>query len=54
MPLVEFEPIIPVFERAKTVHTLDRVATVTDVLGSCLTENCSPPRTPSGYINIEK
>jgi hypothetical protein len=28
MPLVGFEPTIPVFERAKTVHTLDRVATV--------------------------
>jgi hypothetical protein len=25
---VRFEPTIPVFERAKTVHVLDRVATV--------------------------
>jgi hypothetical protein len=25
---VEFEPTIPVFERAKTVHALDRAATV--------------------------
>jgi hypothetical protein len=28
MPRVGFEPTIPVFERAKTVHALDRVATV--------------------------
>jgi hypothetical protein len=28
MPRVGFEPTIPVFERAKTVHTLDRAATV--------------------------
>jgi hypothetical protein len=28
MPQVGFEPMIPVFERAKTVHALDRVATV--------------------------
>jgi hypothetical protein len=29
MPWVGFEPTIPVFERAKTVHALDRAATVT-------------------------
>jgi hypothetical protein len=28
MPRVEFEPTIPVFERAKTVHALDLTATV--------------------------
>jgi hypothetical protein len=28
MPRVGFEPTIPVFERAKTVHDLDRAATV--------------------------
>jgi hypothetical protein len=28
MPQVGFEPTIPVFERAKTVHPLDRAATV--------------------------
>jgi hypothetical protein len=28
MPRVEFEPTIPVFERAKTVHALDCAATV--------------------------
>jgi hypothetical protein len=28
MPRVEFEPTIPVFERAKTLHALDRVVTV--------------------------
>jgi hypothetical protein len=29
MPLVGFEPAIPVFERAKAFHALDHVATVT-------------------------
>jgi hypothetical protein len=29
MPQVGFEPTIPVFGRAKTVHALDRAATVT-------------------------
>jgi hypothetical protein len=28
MPQVEFEPMIPVLEGAKTVHALDRTATV--------------------------
>jgi hypothetical protein len=28
MPQVGFEPTMPVFERAKTVHALDRAATV--------------------------
>jgi hypothetical protein len=28
MPRVGFEPTIPVFERAKTVHALDSAATV--------------------------
>jgi hypothetical protein len=28
MPRVGFEPTIPAFERAKTVHALDRTVTV--------------------------
>jgi hypothetical protein len=28
MPRMEFEPTTPVMERAKTVHALDRAATV--------------------------
>jgi hypothetical protein len=28
MPRVGFEPTIPVFQRAKTVHALDRAANV--------------------------
>jgi hypothetical protein len=28
MPQVGFEPTIPVFERAKTIHAIDRPATV--------------------------
>jgi hypothetical protein len=38
MPWVEFEPTIPAFERAKTVHVSDRAATVT---GS---SNCNGPK----------
>jgi hypothetical protein len=34
MPLVGFEPTIPAFERAKTVHALDRAATVIGEMGS--------------------
>jgi hypothetical protein len=33
MPSVEFEPMIPTFERAKTIHASDRGATVTGVSG---------------------
>jgi hypothetical protein len=32
MPLVGFEPTIPVFGRVKTFHALDRTANVIDVL----------------------
>jgi hypothetical protein len=39
MPLVGFEPTIPVFERAKTVHALERAATVIDEW-SVLQQNC--------------
>jgi hypothetical protein len=28
MPRIRFEPMTPVFERAKTIHALDRAATV--------------------------
>jgi hypothetical protein len=31
MPRVRFEPTIPEFERVKTVHALDRAATVIDI-----------------------
>jgi hypothetical protein len=31
MPRVEFELTIPAFKRAKTVHALDRAATVIDI-----------------------
>jgi hypothetical protein len=37
MPSVGFEPTIPVFQRAKTVHTLDRAATVIDNINLCNT-----------------
>jgi hypothetical protein len=35
MPRVAFEPTIAMFERAKTVHALDRAATV--IGSSCVT-----------------
>jgi hypothetical protein len=38
MPWVEFEPTIPASERAKTVHALDRSATVTGTLRISLPE----------------
>jgi hypothetical protein len=34
MPRVEFEPTIPAFERAKTVHALDRTASVIGYAGT--------------------
>jgi hypothetical protein len=37
MPRVGFEPTIPAFERAKTVHSLDRAATVIGNSSDCLT-----------------
>jgi hypothetical protein len=36
MPQVGFEPMIPVFERAKTAHALDRAATVIGINTSML------------------
>jgi hypothetical protein len=45
MPRVGFEPKIPVFERVKTVHALDRAATMIgylyNSLGVLLQEPCS-------------
>jgi hypothetical protein len=38
MPQVGFEPTIPVFERAKTVHALDRATTVIGNLSTYLTD----------------
>jgi hypothetical protein len=35
MPRVGFEPTIPVFERAKTLHSLDRAAIV---IGTCVSQ----------------
>jgi hypothetical protein len=32
MPLVGYEPTIPVFERVNTIHTLDRATTVISAL----------------------
>jgi hypothetical protein len=40
MPPVGFEPTIPVFERAKTVHVLDRAATA---IGALLTTHKEIP-----------
>jgi hypothetical protein len=35
MPEAGYEPTIPMFERAKTVHVLDRAATVIDPYVLC-------------------
>jgi shikimate 5-dehydrogenase len=34
MPLLGFEPTIPVFERANTVHALDSAATVIGIINT--------------------
>jgi hypothetical protein len=40
MPRVGFEPTIPVFEQAKTVHTLDRTTTAIGIIPTyCLKMN---------------
>jgi hypothetical protein len=44
MPRVRFEPMIPVFERAKTVHALDRTATVIGI----------PPKNKSEVLPLEE
>jgi hypothetical protein len=41
---VGFEPTIPVFERAKTVHALDRAANVIGRLLSCAAKTRRPPQ----------
>jgi hypothetical protein len=38
MPQVRFEPTVPGFERAKTVHALDRTATVIGIIEAYYTE----------------
>jgi hypothetical protein len=38
MPQVGFQPMNPLFEQAKTFHTLDRVATV---MGCEISEGCN-------------
>jgi hypothetical protein len=43
MPRVGFQPTIPAFERAKTVHALDCVATVIGILQSLGTGNANFP-----------
>jgi hypothetical protein len=40
MPWVGFEPTIPAFELAKTVHVLDRAATVIGVCEYIHRNNC--------------
>jgi hypothetical protein len=42
MPPVGFEPTIPVFRRAKTIHTLDLAATVIGLCGVL----------PSSYVKL--
>jgi hypothetical protein len=46
MPEVVFEPTIPVFERAKTAHALDRAATVIGHDSDCIYEN----KCKCGYV----
>jgi hypothetical protein len=41
MPRVGFQPMIPVFERAKTVHAIDRAATVISTTPAYFLLNCT-------------
>jgi hypothetical protein len=57
MPCVGFEPTIPASERAKTVHALDRSATVTGSLTEMSTRNLPvgkgrPPRKADNLTTI--
>jgi hypothetical protein len=47
-----FEPMIPVFERAKTVHALDRAATVIGELHVLIATNIYN-RVQIGYIVMQ-
>jgi hypothetical protein len=42
MPQVGFEPTTPVFERAKSVHALDRASTVIGLHSACIVLYCIP------------
>jgi hypothetical protein len=48
MPWVGFEPTIPAFERAKTVHALDRAATVTGISAINVLQSGMKARMKSG------
>jgi hypothetical protein len=48
MPRVGFEPTITVFERAKTVHALDRAVTV---IGTLMHKSWCEKRTIRGHCN---
>jgi hypothetical protein len=50
MPRVGYEPTIPVFERAKTVHALDRAATV---IGLYLITVCTTSDTIVGLVLLK-
>jgi hypothetical protein len=50
MPCVKFEPTIPASERAKTVHALDRSATVTGSGTSYLSLFSTQNRNPYRHI----
>jgi hypothetical protein len=50
-PWVRFEPTIPAFQRAKTVHALDRAATVIGILSGC---KGFTPRVPAHQLLQDK
>jgi hypothetical protein len=54
MPLAGFEPTIPVFERAKTFHALDRTPTVTGpgIIVNYNRTNQKQKRTPSDHNQL--
>jgi hypothetical protein len=54
MPTVGFEPTIPMFERAETVHALDRAATVIGASSDIEASNSLSSRQISAQVSVQK
>jgi hypothetical protein len=51
MPRLGFEPTNPVFRQAKTIHVLDRAATVIDMCGVSDNYTCASSFTITQFTN---
>jgi hypothetical protein len=52
MTQVRFEPMIPVFEQVKTVHALDRAATVIGIIYTERTKLMHNAKIKSAYLSV--